>query len=132
MSRKQENGEAPGSMPVLDEQEMLERVDGNRDLLREVVALFLDAYPRQRADLGAAIASGNAAEVARFAHTIKGSVAFFASGPAVEQARALEMMGRHADLADAEATASLLDDAMAELTAALVAFAQIPPDPDST
>jgi HPt (histidine-containing phosphotransfer) domain-containing protein len=123
MSRKQEIEKAAADLPVLDEEGMLERVDGNRDLLREVVGLFLAAYPRQREELRAAIERGDAGEVARVAHTIKGSVAFFCAGPAVELARGLEMMGRRADLAAAPAAEAELTAAMGRLTAALNAFA---------
>lgn len=123
MSRKQEIEKAAADLPLLDEQGMLERVDGNRDLLREVVDLFLDAYPRQREELRAAIRRGDAGEVARVAHTIKGSVAFFSAGPAVELARGLERMGHHADLAEAPAAEAALSAAMTRLTTALAAFA---------
>jgi HPt (histidine-containing phosphotransfer) domain-containing protein len=129
MSRKQGTVEAAGGLPILDEQAILERVDGNRDLLREIVELFLDAYPRQRDELGAAIRRGDAAEVTRLGHAIKGSVAFFASGPAVDLARDLETMGRRGDLAEAAATESALNVAMERLTAALAAF--VAPDSGS-
>jgi len=115
--------EAPVNLPVLDEQAILERVDGNRDLLREIVALFLEAYPRQQAELGAAIARGRAEEVARVAHAIKGSVAFFASGPVVELARGLEMMGRRGDLVDAQSRFDALEAELAQLAGALRRFA---------
>jgi HPt (histidine-containing phosphotransfer) domain-containing protein len=122
MSRKQEIGEAPAGLSLLDEQAILERVDGNHELLAEVVELFCEAYPRQRAELGGAILRGDAAEVTRLAHAIKGSVAFFASGPALDLARELEMIGRGADLAAAPATFSALEAAMGPLLEALRAF----------
>jgi HPt (histidine-containing phosphotransfer) domain-containing protein len=121
--RKQETMEAPAGLPVLDERAIMERVDGNRDLLREVVELFLDAYPRQQAELGAAIAGGATAEVARVAHAIKGSVAFFTSGPVVDLARSLEVKGRAGDLEAAQPTFDALAAAMERLVEALTRFA---------
>lgn len=123
MSRNQEIGEAGGGLPVLDVEGMVSRVDGNRELLREVVAMFLDAFPAQQAALGAAIGRGDVAEVTRWAHTIKGSVAFFASAPIVDLARDLESMGRAGDLSGAPETKAALDAMMVKLATALTAYA---------
>lgn len=122
MSRKQETKGSSADLSPLDERGLLERVDGNRELLREVVELFLDSYPRQREELRAAVERADAAEIARVAHAIKGSVGFFAVGPAIDLARRLETMGRRAELSEAEETRLALDATMERLTAALAAF----------
>jgi HPt (histidine-containing phosphotransfer) domain-containing protein len=125
MSSKQDTRETPADLSIVDEQGLLDRVDGSRELLREVVELFLGSCPRQREELRAALARGESDEVARIAHTIKGSVAFFAAGPVVEIARRLEGMGRRGELAGAEAIGAELDATLERLTGALAAFAGI-------
>lgn len=53
-------------------------------------------------EVGNAIDTGNAAEVRRGAHTIKGSVAVFGAGPAREVSLVLENIGRDARLEEAD------------------------------
>jgi two-component system, sensor histidine kinase and response regulator len=48
-------------------------VPGEPDVLREVLTLFLDEVPRRIARLNAACQDGNAIELQRGAHSLKGS-----------------------------------------------------------
>ncbi|MGL4553196.1 MAG: PAS domain-containing protein, partial [Gemmataceae bacterium] len=84
--------------PIYDQAEALERCGGDRELLRELIDLFLADVPGQASGLSAAIASGDAETVYRLAHTLKGAVATFAAEPARAAAMELETIGRSGKL----------------------------------
>lgn len=62
-------------LPVFDYADFLERIDGDVDLLKEVIEIFIEDTPRLLADLFAAIRRGDADAVERAAHTLKGATA---------------------------------------------------------
>jgi CheY-like chemotaxis protein len=74
---------APGALvskaPVLDQQALMERVQGDTELLDELVDLFRDSYPRQLAALRAGAEAGDLPSVTGVAHALKGSVGNFAA-----------------------------------------------------
>ena len=107
---------------VIDEAALLERFEGDRELLREVVGLFFDDCPRRLADIHAALESGNCEAVERAAHSIKGSVGNFAAPAAVDAALRLEMIGRSGDLACAAEACAALEREIDRLQGALAAF----------
>jgi PAS domain S-box-containing protein len=100
---------------TLDEAELLDRVGGDRALLRDIVSMFLDASPRSLAELREAAARGDAAALHRQAHTFKGMVGHFGATEAVEAALRLETMGGDGDLAGADAACAALEVAVARL-----------------
>jgi two-component system, sensor histidine kinase and response regulator len=79
--------------------ELLQRVDGDRAFLSELVGVFREECPGQIREAQDAIARGDAAEVERVGHSLKAALgnlsAIGASGLAAE----LETMGRSGDLA---------------------------------
>ncbi len=78
----------------LDEVALLERVGGNRRLLREVVDLFLADCPQRMQDIQRAVDARDAAGLAAVAHMLKGSVAIFMLEEATVAAQALEEQAR--------------------------------------
>ncbi len=103
----------------LDVTALLERVDGDRELLAELVELFLEDYPAQLAEIKAAIDAHDPARLARAAHTLKGSISNFATGTAFEAARQLELMGRQGDLHGAREVYAQLSESLQRLRSAL-------------
>jgi HPt (histidine-containing phosphotransfer) domain-containing protein len=101
------------------EAELLERVGGDRALLREVVSMFLETCPGSLAELREAVARADAAAVHRLAHTFKGMVAHFGAPAAVEAAQRLEDLGRAQDLGGAEEAFAALAGAAEALRPAL-------------
>ncbi len=99
----------------VDEAALLAGLDGDRALLRDLVAIFLDDAPRIQAELRRAIAAGDALALADAAHSLKGSVGMFCTTGPFETARRLEMMGRQNDLVGAEQARATLDAELAEL-----------------
>ena len=63
----------PARDTVFDEQGLLERLDWDRDLARTVITGFLGDIPGQILKLKELLERGDAAEVRRQAHTIKGA-----------------------------------------------------------
>jgi HPt (histidine-containing phosphotransfer) domain-containing protein len=79
----------------------LAHVDGDRQLLAELAAVFYQDYPRLRSEAERSIAQGDHSGLERAAHTLKGRLAFFGIQKAREQVAALETMGRINDLSRA-------------------------------
>jgi CheY-like chemotaxis protein len=107
---------------VLDLAEMLTHVDGDRQLLKEIVELFLEDCPKQLSDIRQAITRGDSAALMRTAHTLKGSVGNFAAKAAVDLALQLEMMGRQGNLGGAPEAYSGLEKEIENLKLALEAL----------
>ncbi|MEW6532099.1 MAG: response regulator [Thermodesulfobacteriota bacterium] len=87
--------------PVLDKSAVLDRVGGDVELLREVVVLFLNDYPKLLSDIRAASQHNEPERLEEAAHTLKGAVSNFAAEAAVQCALRLEQMGRMRDLSRA-------------------------------
>ena len=108
--------------PVIDEDALLERFEGDKDLLREVAGLFFEDYPRRLADIRDALAHGDSRALERAAQSIKGSVGTFGAPASVEAALRLEMIGRSGDLTGAEDACAALERQIVRLRGALAAF----------
>jgi len=72
----------------------VEQMGGDEELLREVVAAFLESCEDTVGRVQAAVRSGDCPALSRAAHTFKGSVATFCTGPVYELALRLERAGR--------------------------------------
>jgi HPt (histidine-containing phosphotransfer) domain-containing protein len=98
---------------------VLQRVDGDQELLKEVITLFLEDTPGLLAEIRLAAARGDGEALERASHTLKGSVGNFGARAAQELALALELMGRQRDFARAADTAARLDGEVKRLLPAL-------------
>jgi two-component system sensor histidine kinase/response regulator len=87
----------------------LERLQGDRELLDELVGVIRQEGPQLVAAVRGAIEQGDAAALKLSAHTLKGSLSNFAAAQAVEAARRLEMIGKKGDLSDAPQALSMLE-----------------------
>lgn len=84
-----------------DAASLMKHVGGDREVLREIIAIFLATVPQMLADLRSAVVSGNSRKVEQAAHALRGSARNFFSASVEQAALALETMGRNRDLADA-------------------------------
>jgi CheY-like chemotaxis protein len=121
---------APASGPAASESGLafaegaaLESTGGDRVLLRELIGVFLEHAPAWIRDLGSALGRGDAAEVHRLAHTIKGAVDSCGAARAYDAAMVLERMGRQGDLAAAAAAYAALDREIARVLPELADYA---------
>jgi two-component system, sensor histidine kinase and response regulator len=91
---------------------LMDRLAGDRELLQELIGLYLDDEQALIDQVAAAIAAADAVRLGRAAHTLKGSVGNFCAPAAHGAAAALEAAGREGRMADA---GPLFDRMTAEL-----------------
>jgi PAS domain S-box-containing protein len=111
---------------VFDEAELLARVEGDRALMGDLVALFLEETPDLVATVRRAWGSRDFDGVQRVAHTLKGTCANLGARPAAKAALALESAARDGDAAALSELVADVERAVAELNEALRAST---PDP---
>ena len=116
------NQRGPSSPPqpaLLGDRALLDRVNGDRRLLSELIAVFRGDSKNTLAAIAKALAAGDAAAIEAAAHKMKGSVANFGSERAVDAARRLEELARQRDLAAARPVVRELKAEIARLSRAL-------------
>jgi HPt (histidine-containing phosphotransfer) domain-containing protein len=84
-----------------DPETLWKRVEGDPELLRELIAVFETEFPEMLANATRAIENHDTAQLERVAHKIKGTVTQFSASVAVAAARELEQLGRSGTLTDA-------------------------------
>jgi PAS domain S-box-containing protein len=72
----------------------LQGLAGNLELLRDLLVLILEQVPCWLRDLDVAIVTGNAVEIRRLAHTVKGALAQAGARTVQESAQRLEFLAR--------------------------------------
>lgn len=92
----------PPEEPVIDPHLVLERVEGDTDLLHEIIALFLAETPAITSALDQALAQQNCRALERAAHRLRGAVGHLGAGRASDVALRLEQAARKGDLRAAE------------------------------
>jgi HPt (histidine-containing phosphotransfer) domain-containing protein len=112
---------APGEAP--DWGAALEKVGGDRELLRELVRLFLRQDPAPAAELRRAREAGDLAALQRVAHNLKSNMGTFGARSAHELALHVLQAGREGNLAGAEEACRALEQSLERLRPALAAFA---------
>ena len=76
----------------------LDMVDGDVDLLKDVIQEVIEETPGQFAALSQACEEKNAELIEKHAHSFKGTLGCLGEGIAWQLAQDLELMGRHRDL----------------------------------
>ena len=99
----------------------LAAMDGDREILADVVAVFLEDCPGRLAALTAAVEHGSLVEAAEVAHALKGALGAVGAHGAHGEAVELERLARAGDLtglrAAAGSFAALVERALAFLAA---------------
>ncbi len=83
-----------------DQEELLARVDDDRELLHDLLRIFKEEFPRQLQVLHEAVGSGDGHRVAAAAHTMKGMLANLAASQSAASAERLEQLGRNGEKSD--------------------------------
>jgi two-component system, sensor histidine kinase and response regulator len=94
---------------------LLAGVEGDRQLLREMVRVFLTDYPQRLAEIKEALDRGDAVAAERAAHTLKGAVGNFAAEKAIAAAQEIETMAKRGDLDGARKVCATLESELALL-----------------
>jgi HPt (histidine-containing phosphotransfer) domain-containing protein len=103
----------------VDRAALLERLGDDLDLLRELVGMFLEDYPRSLAEVEAAVCARNAAALRQSAHFLVGTLSNFSAREAQHAARVLERRGVTGELEGADKDLLTLKQALVRLEAAL-------------
>jgi HPt (histidine-containing phosphotransfer) domain-containing protein len=106
---------------VLDEALLMSRVDSDPQLLRDLVDLFLEDYPRALDEIRVALDRKDAKTAARGAHSLKGSAGNLAAKLASEAALQLESLTRAENWVEAERSLRELEFQLGRLKPALLA-----------
>ena len=120
--------------PLFDLNEALDRVDDDRSLFTEIVAIFAEDHLLQLQRLRDAVQNRDSKGLEEAAHSIKGSVSMFAAPRLTEQAAAFERMGRDGTVAEAEPGLEDFESALSGLVHQLQTAAATltdPPAPDA-
>jgi signal transduction histidine kinase/CheY-like chemotaxis protein len=107
-----------------DSMEALQRVDGDAELLNELIQIFLAESPTQVEKLNRAIESGDVDAMQRATHTLKGELKYLGLTQAAEQAHALENMCRAGEL---QGVAELFRAFKSEMTAISTSMQRVMP-----
>ena len=105
--------------PVIDLPVVLERVEDDRELLRELVGLFLDDAPPRLTAIHDAVDSRDADGLRRSAHALKGSAGNLAALAVFEAARELELTAPTGDWTHAQEACAVLESELRRLTPVL-------------
>ncbi|MFO7917244.1 MAG: PAS domain S-box protein [Anaerolineae bacterium] len=115
-SQESQGGSAAGSgAEVFDRADLLERLDGDEEIARKVIKVFLEDAPRRLAVLEDALEKGDAALVQRQAHTLKGAASNLAAPALQAAALRVEEAAEADDLSRAASRFEALEEAFDQL-----------------
>jgi two-component system sensor histidine kinase/response regulator len=114
--------DAIGDTQIFDRHTALENLGGDLDLLRQVATMFIENHTEQLLELEQKILGADALGLREVAHRLKGSLGAFAAHHAMDRAKALEMMGKAGELAQAQAVFAELRHSMLRLVTHLKAL----------
>jgi HPt (histidine-containing phosphotransfer) domain-containing protein len=86
------------SQELFDQQDFLYRLDGDEELMHDIIGVFLEHTPVQASALAEALKQGDLETGAKLAHQLKGSCANLSASACSKLAAAVETAGRAGDL----------------------------------
>jgi two-component system sensor histidine kinase/response regulator len=90
-----------GERPVFDRQTALDRINGEEQLLQEVIELFLGDAPSRLTEVRVALEQGDPKRLQIAAHSLKGAAGYVGAERTAAQALKLEELGQRGDLSPA-------------------------------
>jgi two-component system sensor histidine kinase/response regulator len=109
----QEEKDMPNAM--IDFTELLARVENDRELMRDLLQIFREEFPRHLQALRDAVDSLDGEKLAAEAHTLKGMLANLAAGQAADAAARLEKLGRSREVAEFQEACASFESISKEL-----------------
>jgi len=120
----------PGN--TVDLVEALASIEGNRDLLREIVQMFIEQYPRLLEQIHQALSSSDGKALAAAAHTLRSSAGQVGAHEALDGARRLEEIGERESLAKAPEVLVKLEEELVRVKSALLENGYTMPQDDTS
>jgi HPt (histidine-containing phosphotransfer) domain-containing protein len=106
--------------------ELLALMDGDRELLVELIDVFLEDAPQRIQSVRRTLVDHDAEALYRAAHALKGSAGNFGAPDVVSRANRIEALARENDLDAAAIEVEFLETEMNQLVAELVAARNLP------
>jgi HPt (histidine-containing phosphotransfer) domain-containing protein len=100
----------------------LETLDGDFDLLREVIGISLTQFIKHMQNIREGVAHEDPKLLDRAAHALKGTAANLLATGVVDASSRLEEMGRSGSLAGSKEALTVLEEEISKLQQALGAF----------
>ena len=122
--RKQENTEQDTNQYQVDSTALMLSLDGNFELLEELISLFKSNSDQLLASMQQALLCGDQTTLERSAHSLKGALANFTTAHSYESARAVETLAREDDLEGAADKFLLLQEDVQRLISELYGIHQ--------
>jgi PAS domain S-box-containing protein len=118
----QEAPSHPITNQVFDARAVLAQVEGDQELLAELVGLFKEDSPRLVTEIKQAVTTGQSNGLAEAAHALKGAASNFGAQDVVALARRLEELGNAKQLIEADPLCMALEAEVGRLNIALGKF----------
>jgi two-component system, sensor histidine kinase and response regulator len=106
----------------VDWESLLESLDGDRELLEEIVSLFLEFGPAQVQDMKLAFEVQDPEAVASAAHRLKGSLGQFEARVGTRLAAELELQGQAGDISHSSELCSSLQEEVQSIIRSMEAW----------
>jgi HPt (histidine-containing phosphotransfer) domain-containing protein len=108
--------------PVFDVGAVLDSLEGDSELLRDIVVIFLGQFPKHMEKIREAISNRDPDLLQRASHALKGAAANLLAQGVVQAASKLEEIGRAGSISGSKKALASLDSELAKLTLALGEF----------
>jgi HPt (histidine-containing phosphotransfer) domain-containing protein len=105
----------PSSQNAVDLPDLMVRVDNDHDLLRELIGIFKEEFPRLMQSLQQSVVQEDVKNVEFTSHALKGMLSGLSVARAAAIASRLEQMGREGKTSEMPETLALLECAVANL-----------------
>jgi two-component system, sensor histidine kinase and response regulator len=110
------------SEPVWNVAELLERVDKDQELLRELLNIFKEDFPQSFRSLKSAVTAGDLKSSSRLSHTLKGMLSSLGAIRAAAAASKLETLSSAGETASLPGALSVLESEAESLLPELDAY----------
>ncbi len=108
--------------PIWNVAELLERVDHDQELLRDLLNIFKADFPRTLQSLESAVAGGDLKNCARLSHTLKGMLGSLGATRAASAAANLDLLASSGETASLKQAVDALKREAGDLVPELDAY----------
>lgn len=108
---------------ILNLQDILDRVDGDMEMLQEIINVFLATAPELLSKVKEALSQENALAVQETAHRLKGAVGNFSSQGPYHTVQELENLGKEGKFKDSSEVLKRLESEIGQIESQLRALA---------